>query len=180
MKILIEESVLRQALETFTHCYAETDRRINERAKILVELRTVLDAAENVEPVAWLITTSNSNLHPLDPNRESNWLTFDLIDFKRNCARSLKVEGSIPLYAHPAPAIPGGWQPIETAPWETEVLLFGPSGYLKPHDKFFINGYRVRDWHQGGWNDATGTHLSECGWKPTHWMPLPPAPEIKP
>lgn len=51
MKILIEESVLRQALETFTHCYAETDRRINERAKILVELRSALDAAEKVEPV---------------------------------------------------------------------------------------------------------------------------------
>ena len=27
-----------------------------------------------------------------------------------------------------------------------------------------INGYRVRDWHQGEWNDATGTPLSECGW----------------
>lgn len=49
MKILIEESVLRQALETFTHCYAETDRRINERAKLLVELRAALDAAEKVE-----------------------------------------------------------------------------------------------------------------------------------
>lgn len=58
MKILIEESVLRQALETFTHCYAETDRRINERAKILVELRTVLDAAEKAVPVAWLIPGS--------------------------------------------------------------------------------------------------------------------------
>lgn len=33
-----------------------------------------------------------------------------------------------------------------------------------------------RDWHQGQWNDATGTHLSECGWTPTHWMPLPKPP----
>ena len=49
MKILIEESVLRQALETFTHCYAETDRRIKERAKILVELRTAFEAAEKDE-----------------------------------------------------------------------------------------------------------------------------------
>lgn len=65
------------------------------------------------------------------------------------------------------------WQPIETAPWNAEVLLTGKSGYREPHDRFIINGYRVRDWHHGEWNDATGTHLSERGWgSPTHWMPL--------
>ena len=70
------------------------------------------------------------------------------------------------------------WQPIETAPWGEEVLLTGESGYGKPHDRFIINGYRVKDWHQGEWNDATGTHLGECGWgNPTHWAPLPPLPE---
>ena len=69
MKILIEESVLRQALETFTHCYAETNRRINERAKILVELRSTLDTAEKQEPVAFVtdsgygaVLTSNHGL----------------------------------------------------------------------------------------------------------------------
>ena len=68
------------------------------------------------------------------------------------------------------------WQPIETAPWDKEVLLTGSSGYVT-YKKFIINGYRVRDWHQGEWNDVTGTHLSETGWKPTHWMPLPPPPK---
>lgn len=64
------------------------------------------------------------------------------------------------------------WRAMDTAPWDEEVLLKGPSGYIAPHDIFIINGYRVRDWHQGQWNDATGTHLSECGWTPTAWKPL--------
>lgn len=102
MKLLIEESVLRQALETFTHCYAETDRRINERAKLLVELRTALDAAEKVEPVAWIITTDNTNLHQLDPNRENNWLAFDVNQFKNDSARALVISNTQPLYLHPA------------------------------------------------------------------------------
>lgn len=61
------------------------------------------------------------------------------------------------------------WMPIETAPWHVTVLLRGDSGYIKPHDVFIINGYRVPDWHQGGWNDMTGTNLLEYGWEPTEW-----------
>lgn len=68
------------------------------------------------------------------------------------------------------------WKTIESAPWNKEVLLTGESGYMKPHDRFIINGYRIRDWHQGEWNDATGTRLSERCWEPTHWMELPDAP----
>lgn len=66
MKILIEESVLRQALETFTHCYAETDRRINERAKILVELRSALQADTKVEPTVECVTSSEPYCWMLD------------------------------------------------------------------------------------------------------------------
>lgn len=88
----------------------------------------------------------------------------------------VKLEAELSAIKHPAP-IPVGWQPIDTAPWETEVLVTGQSGYIKPHDKFMVNAYRVMDWHQGAFNDATGTHLSERGWEPTHWMPLPAAPK---
>ena len=66
---------------------------------------------------------------------------------------------------------------IESAPWGVEVLLFGESGCNKPHDRFVINGYRLKDWHMGEWNDSTGTPLSDSGWHPTHWQPLPPAPK---
>lgn len=58
---------------------------------------------------------------------------------------------------------------MESAPWDIEVMLKGDSGYRKPHDTFYINGYRQRDWHNGAWNDATGTHLSERGWVPKFW-----------
>jgi len=68
------------------------------------------------------------------------------------------------------------WQSIETAPYGKEVLLTGESGYVEPHDRFIINGYRVRDWHQGKWNDATGTPLSDRGWEPSHWSHVPILP----
>ncbi len=67
---------------------------------------------------------------------------------------------------------PVQWELIDSAPWGEEVMLTGNSRYWLPHDRFFINGYRVRDWHNGDWNDATGTRLSENGWHPTHWLPL--------
>ena len=70
------------------------------------------------------------------------------------------------------------WRPIESAPWETEVLLTGDSGYIAPHDRFVINGYREPDWHGGAWNDATGSPLSDHGWEPTHWAPAPMLPTI--
>ncbi len=75
------------------------------------------------------------------------------------------------------PELNSTWHPIDTAPWNKEVLLTGKSGYIKPHDRFIINGYRVYGWHQSEWNDATGTHLSERGWNPTHWMPLTEEPK---
>jgi hypothetical protein len=70
------------------------------------------------------------------------------------------------------------WKSIESAPWGKEVLLTGESGYIKPHDRFIINGYRIKDWHQGQWNDATGTRLSDAGWEPKHWMELITEPSI--
>lgn len=62
------------------------------------------------------------------------------------------------------------WQPIATAPWDRVVLVTGLSGY-KGYDKqtFIINAYRIKDWHQGEWNDVTGTRLSEHGWYPKEW-----------
>lgn len=64
------------------------------------------------------------------------------------------------------------WHPIETAPWDEEVILTGHSGYAMPHNRFIVNGYRVKDWHQGDWYDITGTLLSDTGWFPTHWTEM--------
>ena len=51
MKILIEESVLRQALKILERHPYSTELQIELAA---TALRTALDAAEKVEPVAWM------------------------------------------------------------------------------------------------------------------------------
>ena len=78
------------------------------------------------------------------------------------------------------------WQPIDTAPTNGEILVFrsdsGPfiarwawMGEVVPKDR---NGDPVEDFdeeHEGWWSDAYGWQEgSEC---PTHWMPLPKAPD---
>lgn len=63
------------------------------------------------------------------------------------------------------------WQPIETAPRNKIVLLFGRYHY-QPENWKIHSGY-VQE--QGGcvWN---GERLTEYSMKPTHWMPLPKPP----
>jgi hypothetical protein len=66
-----------------------------------------------------------------------------------------------------------GWQPIETAPKDTDVLIYRIARYgpmIPIVAALFHNG------EEAGW--CTFDHDSD--WiegKPTHWMPLPPAPE---
>jgi len=62
------------------------------------------------------------------------------------------------------------WRPMGEAPWDTEVLLTGPSGYSTKSRRFVINGYRLKDWHAGRWNDMTGTPLEDNGWEPDGWL----------
>jgi hypothetical protein len=68
-------------------------------------------------------------------------------------------------------AVVPGWQPIETAPKDTVVLLFCP-------DLDIINRERIELGH------AVSTFGRERGWSShawaTHWMPLPAAPGVKP
>jgi hypothetical protein len=58
------------------------------------------------------------------------------------------------------------WQPIETAPKDgTRVMVFCPDrGVMEAR---FNQTY-------GRWGDPV---YSEWDCEPTHWMPLPPAPE---
>ena len=62
-----------------------------------------------------------------------------------------------------------GWQPIETAPTDGgEVLVYVGKSY--------VGGcvIAVKDTN-GDWLDWDGDV-----WEPTHWMPLPAAPDAKP
>ena len=77
-----------------------------------------------------------------------------------------------------------GWQPIETAPRDREILvgsgeycvasaikrMWGPSGSAEWY--YCTGGYTV--W-QGP--DETGSIL-ELDFEPTHWMPLPNPPSV--
>lgn len=64
------------------------------------------------------------------------------------------------------------WKKMDDAPWDREVLLTGDSGYGGSHSRFYVNGYRLKDWHRGEWNDPTGTQLSDNGWVPDGWMEI--------
>lgn len=65
------------------------------------------------------------------------------------------------------------WKPIETAPKdETWVILYGDL-WGEPHGC-------IAFWSpDGGWCDseAASNPVTDWGWKPTHWMPLPKLPE---
>ena len=63
-----------------------------------------------------------------------------------------------------------GWRPIETAPKDgTEILVCGPacSGFY-----FSVACWKDR-WQESWWSDYEDEEL----FPPSHWMPLPAAPE---
>lgn len=59
------------------------------------------------------------------------------------------------------------WQPMETAPKDTDVLLFLCSG---------MNIIVAGRWFEKYGGYVTKPALHQCN--PTHWMPLPPPPEV--
>ena len=67
------------------------------------------------------------------------------------------------------------WQPISTAPKDVFVLLAGPSGYTTIKT-VFTTGRMCSDYHKGRWIDHANDDLTDWGFEPTHWMPLPKAP----
>jgi len=72
------------------------------------------------------------------------------------------------LYASPALAEPEGWRGIESAPTDgRNVLVFCPRASDHGYERIRLT------WRKDGkWQGANNT-----SWPPTHWMPLPPAPE---
>ena len=70
------------------------------------------------------------------------------------------------------------WQPIETAPKDRFLLLCGPSGYIII-PWVFVTGCMYSDYHVGRWVDHANDDLSDWGFEPTHWMPLPEAPDAQ-
>lgn len=87
------------------------------------------------------------------------------------------------------PEIPKDWQPIETAPKDgTNILLTNgitvAQGWWEHEDPFVresrdLHGAYADQMESDGFDDWLDC---EGGMRPnpTHWMPMPPAPEVKP
>ena len=83
------------------------------------------------------------------------------------------------LAAAPTPPVSEDrWQPIETAPKDKFVLLAGPSGYTTI-EIVYATGRMCSDYHVGRWIDHANDDLTDWGFEPTHWMPLPEAPAMQ-
>lgn len=106
------------------------------------------------EPVAWAATSDEGKVEALGFNESRRFDT--------------------PLFLAPPPAVPE-WQPIETAPKDTFLLLRGPSGYTTTP---FVctTGRMCSDYHVGRWIDHANDDLTDWGFEPTHWQPLPKPP----
>ena len=74
--------------------------------------------------------------------------------------------------------VPEGWRPIDTAPKELGKRILG----LKDCGEGTLTSisivFRLNDgeWHLDGCAPSTAEGL---GYRVTHWMPLPAAPEVK-
>jgi hypothetical protein len=73
------------------------------------------------------------------------------------------------------------WQPIETAPLDIPILLYGWWGWNDPADcqTTQIGIGRLNEWDEDDvmvyWESITCNPYKDEG-KPTHWMPLPETP----
>lgn len=71
------------------------------------------------------------------------------------------------------------WRPIETAPKDgTEFIGLNDGLVYTTHWHLYYDKWPFQEGgptYRGGWSRETWDQHSPCN--PTHWMPLPPAPE---
>jgi hypothetical protein len=69
------------------------------------------------------------------------------------------------------------WQPIDTAPTDTRVLIYGGKTRLASNDEWLEdNAVRLAKKYSGDHHYTVNGCFDS---KPTHWMPLPDAPTAK-
>jgi hypothetical protein len=66
------------------------------------------------------------------------------------------------------------WEPIETAPLETRIMLWCPDRQRKNEEPVFVFGSIVQ--FSDGRRKVYGDGMNG-DWEFTHWMPLPSPPE---
>lgn len=106
---------------------------------------------------------------------KDHWDTYDTCGYLGN--KELKeTDDSLALIDSILAMLDSPWQPIETAPEDTAVLLWVGNSYLHRHIKTGIVNPRNYDkkiysyWYDG---DAAGLLPEEYV---SHWMPLPEQP----
>ena len=73
--------------------------------------------------------------------------------------------------------VPDGWQPIETAPRGTSILLWVPTSYGKVNSHIAITGQTFDNDVAPSWLAFNADEALQRV-EPTHWMPLPAAPSL--
>ena len=154
---------------------------MNLTERQFIELAESIDDGSNeqmfVDPDGWLRDLYKA-LKASPASAQEGW--------KHSC-NALCVDGVelwIPQCPHcgkPAPTPPVSedrWLPIATAPKDRFVLLAGPSGYTTI-ETVFATGRMCSDYHVGRWIDHANDDLTDWGFEPTHWMPLPKAPAMQ-
>jgi hypothetical protein len=71
------------------------------------------------------------------------------------------------------------WQPIATAPKDGKRVLLWCICSAGAYDAMCLMGYQLGqelEWHSDECMTSMPIHL--VGYVPTHWMPLPPPPEV--
>lgn len=78
------------------------------------------------------------------------------------------------LSAQPGAQKADPWRPIETAPKDEVILLFGG---LKKEGKVYAPHVNIGYWtEQFGWTCLVYSHQEFAHIEPSHWMPRPPSP----
>ena len=129
---------------------------------------TALEREAKAEPVAWPVAWKV--LIPRGTDVYEIRFT-SLVEQLREMEAKWPLALVEPLYASPpAPNNPDGWQPIETAPTDRQMVML-IARYPTGTDWTDIhNGWRNSD---GDW--TRWTH----NFPPTHWMPLPSPPALE-
>jgi hypothetical protein len=96
---------------------------------------------------------------------------FELPDdwFVENDGQRLVLDPEKVKAAFEVRVAPQGWQPIESAPEETEIL-----GFWQRRVHNGTDGFGATIWRGGSWRSVDAPNQKYTA--PTHWQPLPPPP----
>lgn len=140
------------------HQMREYARQEVFRAEEAWQARASLAASAGSEPVAWAVFAENGNI--------------------RIWSQKPLQHPAMPLYTHPSPPEGmAGWRDIATAPKDGTAILLGSrcGSWIGKWLPVYVSGYRP----ENPWSSLmlNHDHMGEKWCKPTHWMPLPKAPE---